>query len=160
MGEVQIKAIVDGGNASGGPPLGPAIGPLGININDVIKEINKQTAEFKGVKVPITVFVNKESKQFRIELGLPPTAELLKKEANVEKGRKEKGATAGNVQMKSIIKIAKMKIDANMTNNLKNAVKSVVGTCISVGLTVDGQDPKIILKQIDDGKYDGQINEK
>lgn len=155
MSDVQVKAICDGGNASGGPPLGPALGPLGVNINEIIAEINKQTVAFKGVKVPVTVFVNKETKKFRIEIGTPPTSELIKKEAGTEKGRKEKGVPAGNVSMESVVKVAKMKIGSGMSTDLKETAKSVVGTCISVGLTVETQDPKTILKQIDEGKYDG-----
>ncbi|MCX8166901.1 MAG: 50S ribosomal protein L11 [Candidatus Micrarchaeota archaeon] len=158
MAEAQVKAIVEGGKASGGPPLGPSLGPLGVNINEVINEINRLTADFKGVKVPVTVYVNKETKKFRIEIGTPPVSELLKKEAAIEKGRKEKGQVAGNLTIDQIIKVAKMKQSSSNSTNIKDIVKSVVGTCVSIGLTVEGKNPKDIIKEIDEGKYDAKLS--
>ncbi len=88
MSKVTIPAIVEGGKATAGPPLGPALGPLGVNIGGIIDEINKKTSPFSGLKVPIKVIVDKNAKTFVIEVGSPSTGELLKKEAGVEKGKK------------------------------------------------------------------------
>ena len=63
MGD-KIEVLVDGGKASAGPPLGPALGPMGVNIMAVIKEINQKTAAFNGMKVPVVVDVDPKTKQF------------------------------------------------------------------------------------------------
>ena len=70
----KVEALVDGGKASAAPPLGPALGPMGVNIGQVIAEINKKTDAFKGMKVPVTVLIDKETKEFSIEIGTPPTS--------------------------------------------------------------------------------------
>ncbi|MEM3610434.1 MAG: 50S ribosomal protein L11 [Candidatus Aenigmatarchaeota archaeon] len=160
MAEAQVKAIVEGGKATGGPPLGPSLGPLGVNINEVINEINRLTADFKGVKVPVTVYVDKNTKKYRIEVGSPPVAELLKKEANIEKGRKEKGQIAGNIELEKVIKVAKMKQSNSISTDLKQIVKNILGTCVSLGLNVNGKNPKEIIKEIDEGKYDAKLSQK
>ncbi len=152
--EAVVNAIVDGGKASGGPPLGPALGPLGLNVNEVINQINKETKDFEGIKVPVKVIVNKQTKEFRIEIGTPPTSELLKKEAGIEKGRKEKGQVAGNITLDQLLKVTRMKAQPNLGKNLKSICKSIVGTCVSIGITIDSKNPKVILKEIDEGKYD------
>ena len=83
MSKITIPAIVEGGKATAGPPLGPALGPLGVNIGGIIDEINKKTGPFAGLKVPVKVIVDKETKKFEIEVGSPSTGELLKKELGV-----------------------------------------------------------------------------
>ncbi|KFM14193.1 50S ribosomal protein L11 [Marine Group I thaumarchaeote SCGC AAA799-O18] len=68
MGDTQnISAIVTGGEATAGPPLGPALGPIGINIMQVINTINEKTSEFKGMKIPVTVSVDSDTKKWEIE---------------------------------------------------------------------------------------------
>lgn len=149
-----VEALVDAGQASPGPPLGPALGPLGVNIKAVIEEINKQTQQFKGMKVPITIEVE-DNRNFTISVGIPPTSSLLISEAGITKGSgSPKTEKAGNLEFKQVIKVAKMKQGAMLSFNLRSAVKEVVGTCTSIGLTVDGEEPKTILNSIDAGTYD------
>ena len=83
MSKITIPAIVEGGKANAGPPLGPALGPLGVNIGGIIDSINKATAAFAGIKVPVKVIVDKATKTFEIEVGSPSTGELLKKAGNL-----------------------------------------------------------------------------
>ena len=83
---IEVRVLVDGGKASGGPPLGPAIGPTGVPINQVIAAINEKTKEFAGLKVPVTVLVNKDEKKFDIVVELPMTSALIFKELKMEKG--------------------------------------------------------------------------
>src|SRR6476660_10056094 len=102
-----VNALVSGGEASAGPPLGPALGPLGINILQVVNTINEKTKDFPGMKVPVKVEVDSETKQFTIEVGIPPTAALVLKEAGVSKGSGTAGTNyVGNISMDSVIKIA------------------------------------------------------
>ncbi|MEM4166458.1 MAG: 50S ribosomal protein L11 [Candidatus Bilamarchaeaceae archaeon] len=151
--EKIINAIVDGGRATAGPPLGPALGPLGVNTGQVIAEINNATKAFIGMKVPVKVIVDTETKKFRVEVGTPPTVELLKKAAGVEKGASNREAAAGNVPLSEIIKIAKSKTNS-LGKNLKNTVKEICGSCLSSGITIDGKNAKEIIKEIDMGKHD------
>ncbi|HLC97711.1 MAG TPA: 50S ribosomal protein L11, partial [Candidatus Nanoarchaeia archaeon] len=81
-----VEIMVEGGKATAAPPLGPALGPTGVNIGQVVMEINKKTADLKGMQVPVKVTVNTETKEFSIVIGTPPAAALIKKEAGIEKG--------------------------------------------------------------------------
>lgn len=156
MAEV-VEVLVPGGKATAGPPLGPALGPLGINVKAVIDEINKKTGTFNGMQVPVKVVVD-DKKQFTVSVGVPPTSALIKKEAGIEKGSKEPNAiVAGNLPFEAAVRIARMKIDGMLSYELKTAVKEVVGTCVSIGVTVDGKRPKDVLVAISEGKYDSAI---
>lgn len=148
-----VEALVDAGQATPGPPLGPALGPLGVNIKAVIDEINKQTQDFKGMKVPVKVIVD-DNRNFSITVGIPPTSSLLLSEAGVEKGSGTPNTEkVGNINIDQVVKIAKMKQQAMLAIDLRAAVKEAVGTCVSMGLTIDNEDPKTIIKAIDEGKY-------
>jgi len=148
-----VEALVDAGQASPGPPLGPALGPLGVNIKAVIDEINKQTQDFKGMKVPVKVEVD-DNRNFSITVGVPPTSSLLLSEAGVEKGSGTPNTEkVGNINIDQVVKIAKMKQQTMLAIDLRAAVKEAVGTCVSMGLTIDNEDPKMIIKAIDEGKY-------
>lgn len=160
MAKVTIPAIVEGGRATAGPPLGPALGPLGVNIGGIIDEINKKTGPFAGLKVPVKVIVDKGTKTFEIEVGSPSTGELLKKELGVEKGKKggaEDPKTIGNLKFDSAVKVARMKEGGSLVRNVKQGVKEVLGTCVSLGITVEGKDPREIRKAVDAGEYDSQL---
>lgn len=151
--KVEISVIVTGGQASGGPPLGPQLGPLGVNISAVVAEINKATANFQGSKVPVKIIVDPETKKYEIQVGLPPTSALLFKAAGVEKGSSSGiKQPVGNVTFNNIIEIAKTKYAATRKGSLKALVLQVLGTCISVGITVDGKNPKDIIQMIKEGK--------
>src|SRR5881296_3549360 len=105
----SISALVSGGEASAGPPLGPALGPMGLNVLQVVNTINEKTKDFPGMKVPVKVEVDSETKRFTIEVGIPPTAALVLKEAGISKGSGTAGTNyVGNVSMDSVIKIAKV----------------------------------------------------
>ncbi len=154
MAEV-IEALVDGGKATAGPPLGPALGPLGVNIMEVVKAINEKTKAFQGMKVPVKVVVDPETKSFEITVGTPPTSALIKKELGIEKGSGDARKTkVGNLTMEQVKRIADMKKDSLLGKDMKSRVKEVIGTCQSMGVTIEGKNPKDILKEIDEGKYD------
>ncbi|HZA62954.1 MAG TPA: 50S ribosomal protein L11 [Nitrososphaeraceae archaeon] len=156
MGDIKsISALVTGGEASAGPPLGPALGPMGVNVLQVVNMINDKTKDFPGMKVPVKVEVDSESKKFTVEVGIPPTAALVSKEAGITKGSGAAGTNfAGNITMASAVKIAKMKIDISYAKDLKNAVKEVIGSCVSSGVKVEEKPAKEVFSDISAGKYD------
>lgn len=154
--EKTIDAIVEGGKATAGPPLGPALGPLGVNAGQVIAKINEQTKAFSGMKVPVKVIVNTDTKEFEIEVGSPPTAEIIKKEAGIEKGAGNREAPAGDISLEKIVEIAKAKTNS-LGKGLKDNVKEVLGSCVSIGVTIDSKNAKDVCKEIDEGKHDSLL---
>jgi large subunit ribosomal protein L11 len=145
--------MVEGGKATTGPPLGPALGPLGLNLAQVIKDINEKTKAFQGMQVPVSVIVTDPAqKKYEIKVGIPPTSALIKKELGIEKGSgKKKEQIAGNATIEQIKNVAKAKLSDMMSYDLKGAVMEVLGTCVSLGITVDGKDPKEIQTLIKQG---------
>jgi len=157
-GKVTVKALVTGGSASGGPPIGPAVGPTGINIKDVVDVINEKTMVFKGLTVPVRIECDPETKQFEIFIETPSTASLILKETGVEKGSSDVSEEkVGNLTLDQIITIVEAKKDTFLDKNFKFAVKTILGTALSVGVTVEGEDPREIQKRIDNGEYDDKI---
>ncbi|MBR9699558.1 50S ribosomal protein L11 [Candidatus Woesearchaeota archaeon] len=158
MATQTIESLVEGGKATAAPPLGPALGPLGVNIGQVVAEINKKTESFKGMQVPVKVIVDSDSKEFEITVGTPPATALIKKEAGVAKG-------AGNpltdkvadLLIEQIIKIAKMKEDATLGKTTKEKVKEICGTCQSMGILVEGKPANEAIAEINAGKFDEKI---
>ena len=156
MGDKKtVSALVNGGEASAGPPLGPALGPIGVNILQVVNTINEKTKDFPGMKVPVKVEVDTTTKQFTVEVGVPPTAALIIKESGVTKGSGTAGTNyVGDITMETAIKIAKMKIDRSYANDIQGAVKEVIGSCQSIGMTIEGKSAKDIYSEVSAGKYD------
>ncbi|MBS3176682.1 50S ribosomal protein L11, partial [Candidatus Woesearchaeota archaeon] len=153
-----VDVMVEGGKATAAPPLGPALGPLGVNIGQVISKINEKTAAFKGMQVPVKVEVETESKEFTISVGTPPTSALIKKEAGVEKGSGNPLAERiADLRIEQIIKVAKMKQDNLMGKDNFARVKEVCGTCDSMGIMVEGKPAKETIKLIDQGSFKDKI---
>lgn len=153
-----VKALVEGGKASAGPPLGPALGPLGVNIMDIINTINSKTKQFEGMKVPVKVIVDPKTKNFEIEVGTPPATSLILKEIGLEKGSGSAGThKIGDLTLDQAIKVAKMKYDNLLGKELKQKTKEIIGTCVSIGVTVEGKKPKEIQKAIDEGEHDSKF---
>ncbi len=159
MAETVVEALVEGGKATAGPPLGPALGPLKLNIGEVIKAINEKTKDFAGMQVPVKVIVDTSTKEFRIEVGSPPTSALIKKELGLNKGGQDQKNKVGNLTMDQVVKIARMKRDNMLAQSLKAAVKEVIGTALSMGVTVEGKDPREIQKEIDEGAFSDKLSE-
>lgn len=154
----RVKVLVEGGKAAPGPPLGPALGPLGVNVGQVVAKINEKTASFSGMKVPVTVVVDKKTRQFDVEVGSPPVAALIKKELGVEKGAKTSGTeVVGNLTLAQAVGIAKLKAEGSLAKDLKAAVMEVLGTCVSLGATVDGKDAREVQQEITEGKRDEEL---
>ena len=155
MGEQKITALVTGGGASSGPPLGPALGPLGVNIMEVIKAINEKTKDFEGMKVPETVIIDTDTKKYEIEIGIPSAAALIMKEAGITKGSGTSGTEwVGDVTIDSIIKVANTKLEKSYATSLKSVAKTIIGTCLALGVKVEGKTPKEMTAEINEGKWD------
>ena len=156
----SLNFIVPGGEANGGPPIGPALGPLGLNVLSVVKQINEVTEQYKGMKVPVTVEVNTEDKSFNVTVKLPSTSALLVKEAGAQKGSgTPKTQWAGNISASSLIKVANMKLNDSTAMGIKETVKEVLGVCVSMGIQVDGKDPRDVMQEVKAGKWDKLISE-
>ena len=153
-----ISALVTGGQASSGPPLGPALGPMGVNIMEVINAINEKTKDFEGMKVPVTVSVFPDTKKWEIEVGIPSAAGLILKEAGIQKGSGTSGTEwVGEVTMDSVVKVAKTKLETSYATSLKSVAKTIVGTCLPLGIKVEGKTPKEITSEINEGKWDEKL---
>jgi large subunit ribosomal protein L11 len=156
-----VEALVAGGQATAGPPLGPALGPLGVNVLQIMNKINELTNIYAGMKVPVKIEVDPETKAFEVKVGIPTTAALIVKEAGIQKGSGTPNtAKVGNLSMEQTRQIATIKRQSLLAGNLKAAVKEVVGTCVSMGVTVDGKDPKAVLQEIEEGVHDEVLKEE
>jgi len=158
MGEQKISSLVTGGKASAGPPLGPALGPMGVNIMEVINAINEKTKDFEGMKVPIIVSVDTDTKKWNIEIGIPSAAALILKEAGIQKGSGTSGTEwVGDIGIDGVVKVAKTKLERSYSDSLKSVTKEIIGTCLCLGIKIEGKTPKELTAEINDGKWDAKL---
>lgn len=161
MAETTVDLMVEGGQAKAGPALAQPLAPLGISIPDIITKINEETSSFKGMKIPVKVIVNTDDKSFVLEVGSPPISELIKGEISQPKGSGTPNIDKiANLGIEQVIKLANMKKESMLVNNLKSAVKSVIGSCNSLGVLIEGKNAREINKDVDSGKFDKEINEE
>ncbi|MGI5965159.1 MAG: 50S ribosomal protein L11 [Candidatus Methanomethylophilaceae archaeon] len=152
-----VEALVDGGRASAGPPLGPALGPKGVNIGQVIAKINEKTKAFDGMKVPVKIIIN-DDKSFEIKVGTPPISALIKGELGLSSGSgSPKADKVGNLTIDQAKKLADMKNDDLLGADMKARVMEVAGNCVSMGITIDGKDAKKFQKDVKAGLYDDKF---
>jgi large subunit ribosomal protein L11 len=152
-----IEVLVPGGQANPGPPLGPELGPTPVDVQAVVQEINDRTEAFDGTEVPVTIDYEDDG-SFAIEVGVPPTAELIKDEAGFETGSGEPHEEfVADLSVDQVVQIAEQKQSDLLSYDLKNAAKEVVGTCTSLGVTIEGNNPREFKKRIDEGEYDDRF---
>ncbi len=154
-----IKLLVEGGNMTPGPAVAQQLGPMGINVGQVIADVNIATSDFKGVTVPVHLTINPETKAVSIKVLSPPTSELIKKELKIEKasGARLK-QRVGNFAIEQVISIAKSKHDSMLSNDFMATVKSVIGTCQALGVLIENKEISEVLKEIAEGKYAEEIS--
>lgn len=158
---MQINLLVEGGNMQPGPAISQKLGPAGINIGQVIQKVNDATKNFKGIKVPVEIEIDTSTKNIEIKVFSPPVAELLKKELGIEKGSGlQKKTKVANASIEQIISVSKTKLPNLLSRNLKTAVKSILGSCISLGILVENKHPLEVIREIEAGKYDKEIIEE
>ena len=144
---VEVSVLVEGGKAAAGATLGSALGPLGVNVGQVVAKINEETRQFAGMRVPVIIRVDPATRSFTLVVGRPPVAALLLKEAKKEKGSgKPKGEVIGDVSLAAVTRIAEAKGDDMHGRSIEEKINQVIGTCVSLGLTVGGEDPRTVLK--------------
>lgn len=150
-----VDLLISGGQANAGPPLGPALGPLGVNTMAIVTKINELTKDYAGMKVPVKVAVNVEDKTFEVTVGTPTASALIVSELKIEKGSGTPNTEkVGNLTMEQVVRIAKVKLPQLLASTLKGATKELIGTCVSMGVTVEGKDPREVQNEIDQGTYE------
>ena len=160
MGDEKIiPLLVAGGQANAGPPLGPALAPMGLNVMAIVNDINEKTKEYSGMRVPVKIIVQVSKKTFEVEVGIPTSSALLAKALGIEKGSGiPNSEKVGNLNMDQLVKIANTKIDQSYATTIKSAVKELLGTCVSMGITVENKEQKDLFAEINDGKWDESFN--
>jgi large subunit ribosomal protein L11 len=144
---VEVSILVEGGKAAAGATLGSALGPLGVNVGQVVAKINEETKQFSGMRVPVIIRVDPNTRAFTLVVGRPPVAALLLKEAKKEKGSgKPKTEVAGDVSLEAVHRIAESKGDELEGRSIEEKMNQVLGTCVSLGLSVGGEDPRTLLQ--------------
>ena len=156
MGEKKtIGALVVGGQANAGPPLGPSLGPLGVNVMAIVKQINDSTSAYAGMRVPVRIIVDTDTKQFEVEVGVPTASALIAKESGIAKGSGTPHTTfTGNLSMAQVAKIASARLPKSYGSSIKSVAKEVIGSCVSMGVKVENKDPRQLYSEIEEGKWD------
>jgi large subunit ribosomal protein L11 len=151
----KINLIVDAGKVNLGQQAN-RINSLGFNTNEIQKEINEKTKEFFGLKVNVVLIFDKEKKTYEIKVKAPSIAELVKKEIGVEllkltEEDKQKGKTfVGNLTMKQVEKIAKIKAEELGEKNLKKVLRMVISSIDTMqGILIEGKKPKELLRELE-----------
>jgi large subunit ribosomal protein L11 len=158
---MKVKLLVEGGNMTPGPAIAQKLGPMGINMGKVISDVNEKTQSFKGTKVPVELDIDASTKEYTIKVSSPPVPELIKKELGLDKGSGDhKKTKVGNIAIEQIISIAKTKLPEMLENDLKAAVKTIVGSCVSLGILVENKLAAEIEEDLVEGIYDKEINEE
>lgn len=136
--KIVIKLQLPGGKATPAPPVGTALGPHGLNIQDFCTKFNAQTKDKMGDIIPAEITVY-EDRTFKFILKTPPAAELLKKAAGIAKGSGQQlKQKVGKVTKKQIEEIAKIKMPDLNAKDLAGAMRTVEGTARNMGITVEG----------------------
>jgi large subunit ribosomal protein L11 len=135
--ETIIKLQIRAGQANPAPPVGPALGQHGLNIQDFCTRFNDATKELGADVIPVEISVY-DDRSFDFVLKSPPAAELLKKAANVKKGAANPLTDkVGNVTKKQIQEIAEKKMQDLNANDVEAAMQIVAGTARSMGIKVE-----------------------
>ena len=132
----QIKLQIPGGDAKPAPPVGPALGQMGVPIMPFCKEFNAKTQDMAGTLIPVVITVYQDN-SFSFETKTPPTSSLLKTAAGIEKGSGNSILEkVGSVSRDKVMEIAKEKLKDLNAADIDGAVKIVEGTARSMGIEV------------------------
>ena len=132
-----VKLQLQAGKASPAPPVGPALGPHGINIMAFCKEFNAATQKQAGDILPVVITVYKD-KSFTFITKSPPASILLKKAANIASGSKEPNKIkVGKLTRKQVADIAKIKMKDLNARTEEAAFKVIAGTARQMGIDIE-----------------------
>jgi large subunit ribosomal protein L12e len=143
-----------GGEVGSASSLAPKIGPLGLSPKKVGEDIQKATMDWKGLNVTVKLTV--VNRQAEVSL-IPSSSSLVMKALNepVRDRKKVKNVKHdGNLTLDQVITIAKTMRERSMAKKLAGTVKEILGTCNSIGCTVNGESPRDIQAGIDDGEIE------
>eukprot|EP01089_Gocevia_fonbrunei_P017023 TRINITY_DN541_c0_g1_i1.p1 TRINITY_DN541_c0_g1~~TRINITY_DN541_c0_g1_i1.p1 ORF type:complete len:170 (+),score=50.26 TRINITY_DN541_c0_g1_i1:99-608(+) len=157
--ETILFVRIRGGEAGGTASLAPKVGPLGLSPKKIGDDIAAATKEWKGLKVMCKLII----KNRKAEIALCPTAaNLLIKSLNEpyveKKNRPPEGVRhTGNLKFEDIIRVSKLIRDRSMSRTFTGTVKETIGTATSLGCTIEGKDPRDVLKEVNEGAWDDKI---
>ncbi|MBD3311840.1 50S ribosomal protein L11 [archaeon] len=152
----EIRVLVPAGKVTPAN-LGQAVGMAGLNIGKVVADINNATKKYEGMKMPVTISYDVKTKKYEIIVSLPPTSQLLLKAAGVSKAvAPDDEAPAADLTLEQVVGVVKEK--SEVFKNLKKGVLQVLGTCVSMGFTVDGKDPREVQEEVRSGEHDSKLS--
>ncbi|MED6216902.1 60S ribosomal protein L12-3 [Stylosanthes scabra] len=149
---VDVYVRVTGGEVGAASSLAPKIGPLGLSPKKIGEDIAKETAkDWKGLRVTVKLTV--QNRQAKVSVVPSAAALVIKALKEPERDRKKTKNIKhnGNISLDDVIEIARVMRPRSMAKELSGTVKEILGTCVSVGCTVDGKDPKDLQEEITDG---------
>ncbi|KAJ3081657.1 60S ribosomal protein L12 [Quaeritorhiza haematococci] len=153
----EIKTVVlrtTGGEVAGGSALAPKIGPLGLSPKKVGEDIAKATQDWKGLRITVKLII--QNRQAKIEVVPSASSLIIKalKEPPRDRKKEKNIKHNGNLSFSEILDIARKMREKSMAKTLTGTVREILGTCFSVGCTVDGQSPQDISEQIASGEIE------
>ncbi|BCU68312.1 50S ribosomal protein L11 [Sulfolobales archaeon HS-7] len=155
-----LKFTVEGGQARPGPPLGPTLSQMGINVAEAVKRINDVTADFKGMTVPVTLEIDTDTKKYEVKVGIPTTTALLLKAAGAQTPSGDPAhKKIGNISLKDVVNVAITKKDSLTAKTLEGAVITILSSAATIGLTVENEEPKKVISDIYNNKYSEMLKE-
>ncbi|HAN40317.1 MAG TPA: 50S ribosomal protein L11 [Candidatus Cloacimonetes bacterium] len=132
-----LKLQLPAGKATPAPPVGPALGQVGVNIPEFCRQFNEKTADQPGMIFPVVIYVAK-NKSFTFDIKTPPASVLIKKEAGLAKGSATPNTSkVGKITQDQLRAIAQMKIQDMNCESLESAMSMIAGTARSMGVTVE-----------------------
>jgi large subunit ribosomal protein L12e len=150
--EVKIICLrCFGGEAAGASSLAPKVGPLGLSAKKIADDIAKDTTAFKGLRITVKLIVQNRKAQIEI---VPSAAALLIRALNEpERDRKKEKHVkhTGSVTMDQVFEVARTMRPRSMAKDFKGTVKEILGTAVSVGCKIDGEDPKDVQTKVESG---------
>nr|CAB3486895.1 unnamed protein product [Digitaria exilis] len=152
---VEVFVRVTGGEVGAASSLAPKIGPLGLSPKKIGEDIAKETAkDWKGLRVTVKLTV--QNRQAKVSVVPSAAALVIKALKEPERDRKKVKNIkhSGNISLDDVIEIARTMRPRSMAKEMAGTVKEILGTCVSVGCTVDGKDPKDLQQEIDDGEVE------
>jgi len=121
----------------------------------IVKELNEMTKDYAGMRVPVKINVDTETKKFTVEVGIPTASALIVKESGIAKGAATpKTAVAGNLSVASLVKIARAKMPQSYGKDTKSVAKEVAGSCVSMGVTIEGKAARDFIAEVNEQKWD------